>query len=105
MQVTRAIAAIGAALLLLATDPVSADYSIANLIHDAGLRESSTAMRDVSPRDSLRVVLVRDLGFELPDFDGFNVVDVASHEEALARAGSAAAFIALLNVVDAGRGY
>jgi phosphoglycerate dehydrogenase-like enzyme len=97
MQVTRAIVAIGAAVLLLAATPLSAEYTIDHLVDDAGLREGSTAMRDVPSWDPSRVVVVRDIGFELPDFDGFNVVVVSSLEEALTQAGSAGAVIGFCN--------
>lgn len=97
MQVYRAIVAVAAAVLLLAATPLSAEYTIEQLVDDAGLREGPTAMRDVSSWDPSRVVLVRDIGLELPDFDGFNVVAVPSLEEALTQAGSAGAIIGFCN--------
>ena len=100
MQESRAIiamAAVGAAVLLLAVTPLSAEYTIDQLVDDAGLREGSIAMRNASSWDPSRVVLVRDIGFELPDFDGFNVVVVSSLEEALTQAGSAGAIVGFCN--------
>ena len=97
MQVYRMIVAVAAAVLLLAATPLSAEYTIEQLVDDAGLREGPTAMRDVSSWDPSRVVLVRDIGLELPDFDGFNVVAVPSLEEALTQAGSAGAIIGFCN--------
>ncbi len=97
MQVSRAIVAVGVAVLLLAATPLSADYTIDQLVDDAGLREGTTAMRDVPSWDPSRAVLVRDIGFELPAFDGFNIVAVSSLEEALTQAGSAGAIIGFCN--------
>lgn len=93
MQVPRAILAIGAVAFLLAAVPLSAEHTIEHLIDDAGLREGSTAMRDVPSWDASRVVIVRDVGFELPDFDGINIVVVSSLEEAQSHAGSAGAIV------------
>lgn len=93
MQVPRAIVAISAVVLLLAAVPLSAEYTIEHLVDDADLREGSTAMRDVSSWDASRVVLVRDAGFELPDYDGFNIVVVSSLEEAQSQAGLAGAIV------------
>jgi hypothetical protein len=42
------IVAVAAAVLLLAATPLSAEYTIEQLVDDAGLREGPTAMRDVS---------------------------------------------------------
>ena len=97
MQVPRAIVAIGAAVILFAAAPLSAEYTIEHLVDEADLREGSTAMRDVSSWDASRVVIVRDVGFELPDVDGSNIIVVSSLEEAQSHAESAGAIVGFCN--------
>lgn len=93
MRVPRAVLAIGAVVVFLNAAPLFAEYTIDDLVDDAGLREGSTAMREVPSWDPSRSVIVRDVGFELPNFGGTDVVVVSSLEEALMHAGSAGAIV------------
>jgi hypothetical protein len=74
----------------------SAEYTIENLIEDTGVREGPTPMRDKKAWDARRSIVIRvirDIGLDLPDFGGLNVVVARSVDEAMAKAGDAGAII------------
>src|SRR5210317_153274 len=93
MQAPGTIVAIAMAALVLAAAPLAADHTIEHLVDEAGLRDGSTAMRDIPSWDSSRVILMRDIGLDLADFEGANLVIVSSLEEARGHVAEAGAII------------
>ena len=71
----------------------SAEYTIENLIENTGVRAGPTPMRDKKAWDARRSIVIRDIGLDLPDFGGLDVVVVRSVDEAMAKAGDAGAII------------
>lgn len=92
MHLSRIVAAV-AASLLLAPSISPAEYTIDNLIEETGVREGPAALRESRRWDVTRMVIVRDIGLDLTEFDDLNVVLVASLDEALPLAADAGAIV------------
>ncbi len=79
--------------LLFAPTSSSAEYTIGNLVEEAGLSEGGTAMRDNPRWDISRTIIVRDTGMDLSGLGDANLVVVDSLQEALLIAAEAGAII------------
>ena len=97
MQAPGTIVTIAVAALVLAAAPLSADHTIEHLVDEVGLRDGSTAMRDIPAWDATRVILMRDIGLDLADFEGAKLVIVSSLEEARTHVAEAGAIIGYCN--------
>lgn len=92
MHLSNVVAAV-AASLLLAPSISPAEYTIDNLIEETGVREGPTAQRDSRRWDATRMIIVRDSGLDLSEFDDSNIVLVDSLSEALPLAADAGAIV------------
>lgn len=95
MHLSRALVT-GAALvasLLFQSVTFSDEYTIDDLVEDAGLREGSAALQDSGRWDTSRPIIVRDNGMDLSEFGDAEFVLVSSLNEALPFAADAGAII------------
>jgi phosphoglycerate dehydrogenase-like enzyme len=92
MHLSNVVAAV-AASLLLAPSISPAEYTIDNLIEETGVREGPAALRESRRWDVTRMIIVRDIGLDLSEFDDSNVVLVDSLNEALPLAADAGAIV------------